>query len=141
MRPAPVSAFLAIAAMLATACGTHDDPPTLGPTLGKRLAGNWYYERNYPDQGFLRTDRASLDIYQTTIHLNYGISWRCDSIGPCPPGEPPNAYGNYFEGSFRDLGDSLALQDATDTVAFRNLTDTGFTLLINGRLGFPMRRR
>jgi hypothetical protein len=123
-------------AFLITACGTHDDPPT----LGEELAGNWYYEQTFPDQGFLRTERASLDIISTTLHLNYGISWSCDSIGPCP-GKPPDAYGGYFEGIFRDLGDSLALQDPADTVAFRNVTDTSFTLVINGRLNFPLRRR
>lgn len=122
--------------LMILACGPHEDPPT----LGERLAGNWYCERSYPDQGFLRTDRASMDVYQTTIHLNFGISWSCDSLGPCP-GEPPDTYGGYYEGIFRDLGDSLALQDAADTVAFRNVTDTGFTLVINGRLSFPLRRR
>jgi hypothetical protein len=130
------AAIWGLPALLAIACGPHDDPPT----LGERLKGNWYYERSYPDQGFLRTDRASLDVYLTTMHLNYGISWACDSVGTCP-GEPPDALGDYFEGIFRDLGDSLALQDATDTVAFRNVTDTGFTLWINGRLSFPLRRR
>jgi hypothetical protein len=125
-------------AVLALACGPHEDEDP--PTLGERLAGNWYCERSYPDQGFLRTDRASMDVYRTTLHLNFGVSWSCDSVGPCP-GEPPDTYGSYFEGVFRDLGDSLALQDAADTVAFRNVTDSGLTLVINGRLTFPLRRR
>ena len=132
-----------ILAFLAVACGPHDDPPVLvetPPTLGEKLTGNWYYERKELDQGFLRTEIASLDLHMTTIHLNYSIVWNCDSIGPCPD-HPPDAYGGYFEGIFQDLGDSLALQDASDTVAFRNVTDSSFTLLINGRLSFPMERQ
>lgn len=126
----------ALAAFLAAGCGVHDDPPT----LGERLQGNWYYERSIPEQGYLRTDEASLAVYRTTLHMYYNIKWSCDSIGPCP-GEPPSGEGGYFEGIFRDLGDSLALQDVPDTVAFRNVTDSGCTLLINGRLSFPLRRR
>jgi hypothetical protein len=138
LRPA-----LALAFFLA-ACGTREEPPSVivqdPRTLGEKLRGNWYCERNYPDQGFLRTDRASMDVYLTTMHMNYNVAWMCDSLGPCP-GEPPDGYGGYFEGIFRDLGDSLALQDAPDTVAFRNVTDSVCTLVINGRSDFPLRRR
>jgi hypothetical protein len=132
----PASGPALACALLAASCGMHADPPT----LGERLKGNWYYEQSFPDREFLRTEKASLDVYRTTMHLNYNVSWDCGSTGPCP-GEAPQAFGGYFEGIFRDLGDSLALQDAIDTVAFRNVTDTGFTLLINGRLSFPLRRR
>ena len=126
------------AALLLAACGT-EGPASQGP-LGERLRGSWFCDRAYPDRGFLRAEIAKLDMHPPTLHLSYNVSWECDPAGPCPGG-PPDAIGGYFEGSFRDLGDSLALRDALDTVSFREVTDTGFTLLINGRLAFPMRRR
>jgi len=58
---------------------------------------------------------------------------------PTCPGTPPDPLGGYFEGDFTDIGDSLVLRDATDTVSFRNITDSAFTFVVNG-IAFPMRR-
>jgi hypothetical protein len=121
-------------ALLAAGCGTHDDPPT----LGERLRGNWKCHHVYPDQGFLRTDDATMAVYQRTIQYTDIAKWECDSVGPCP-GDPPNALGGYFEGIFQDLGDSLVLQDATDTVSFKDVTDDSFTFVADG-IAFPMQR-
>ena len=121
-------------ALLASACGTHDD----GETLSERLQGNWTYSRIYPDQGFIRTDNATLAVYKTTIQYSVYVAWECDTTGPCP-GTPPDPLGGYFEGDFTDIGDSLVLRDATDTVSFRNITDSAFTFVVNG-IAFPMRR-
>lgn len=121
-------------ALLASACGTHDD----GETLSERLQGNWTYSRIYPDQGFIRTDNATLAVYRTTIQYSVYVAWECDTTGPCP-GRPPDPLGGYFEGDFTDIGDSLVLRDATDTVSFRDITDSAFTFVVNGT-AFPMRR-
>lgn len=127
-------AAAALLACLVSGCGTHDDPPT----LGERLRGNWICHHVYPDQGFLRTDDAAMAVYQRSIQYSDIAKWECDSVGPCP-GAPPNALGGYFEGIFTDLGDSLVLQDATDTVSFKDVTDDSFTFVVDG-IAFPMRR-
>ena len=119
---------------LAAGCGTDDDPPT----LGERLRGNWMCHHVYPDLGFLRTDDATMAVYQRTIQYTDIAKWECDTVGPCP-GTPPNATGGYFEGIFQDLGDSLVLQDATDTVSFKDVTDDSFTFVADG-IAFPMHR-
>lgn len=129
--PARMAVLLAL---LAAACGKHDD----AETLGDRLQGNWIYSRVYPDQGFQRTEHATLAVYRTTIQYSVYVAWECDTTKTCP-GKPPDALGGYFEGVFRDLGDSLALQDGVDTVSFRSVTDTSFTFIVNG-IAFPMQR-
>lgn len=121
-------------ALMASACGTHDD----SETLSERLQGNWTYTRIYPDQGFIRTDHATLAVYQTTIQYSVYVAWECDTAGPCP-GKPPDPLGGYFEGDYQDLGDSLKLHDGVDTVSFLSVTDTSFTFVVNGT-AFPMRR-
>lgn len=124
----------ALAALLA-ACGTHDSRET----LGDKLQGNWACHRAFPDQGFRRSEDAVMEAIQTSLKYRYYIAWECDSAGPPCPGEPPTATGGYFEGLFQDLGDSLVLKDGIDTVSFRDVTDTSFTLSVN-RWSFPMLR-
>lgn len=121
-------------AFLLAACATHDD----SRTLAERLQGNWFYNRVYPDQGFIRTDYASLAVHVTTIQYSATSSWDCDTVGTCP-GTPPEPRGGSFEGIFTDLGDSLAVRDGTDTLSFQSVTDSSFTFIVNG-ISFPMRR-
>ncbi len=121
-------------ALLASACGTHDD----SETLSERLQGNWACSRIYPDQGFIRRENAALAVYRTTIQYSVYVAWECDTTGPCT-GTPPDPLGGYFEGDFTDIGDSLVLRDPTDTVSFRDITDSAFTFVVNGT-AFPMRR-
>lgn len=133
-RPGRRTAGLALFAL--AACGGEHDRET----LAERLRGSWVCQREFPDRGFVRKDDVELAVTASSLELNYNVFWSCDTLAPCP-GPPPAPSSGYYEGVYRDLGDSLALLDALDSVAFRDVADTGFTLLINGSLAFPMRRR
>jgi hypothetical protein len=105
--------------------------------LAERLQGNWSYQRTFPDQGYTRREYATMEVNRTSIKYNYGIFWDCDPPGPCPGAPDPKS--DFFEGIFRDLGDSLALQDGKESLGFRDITDDSFTFIVSG-LSFPMRR-
>jgi hypothetical protein len=117
-------------ALLLASCGTGPG----SPTLAQRLQGNWSCHRIAPDGRFLRTDDATLAVHSTSLQYNWNISWSCDSAAPCP-----TSRGGYFEGIYADLGDSLALLDAVDTVAFRPRGDS-LDFIVDGT-AFPMGRR
>lgn len=131
-NPALRAAAIFLLVLLAAACSTHHE------SLAERLQGNWICHHVYPDQGFLRTDDATMAVYRTTMQYTVNTHWECDTVGTCPA-NPPDARGGYFEGIFKELGDSLVLQDASDTVAFQSVTDSSFTFIVNG-ISFPMRR-
>jgi hypothetical protein len=122
----------AVLVLVLAACSTYHE------SLAERLQGNWVCQHVYPDQGFTRTDHATLAVYRTTIQYTVNTAWECDSADACP-GDPPVARGGYFEGIYTDLGDSLVLRDASDTVAFRSVTGSSFTFIVNG-ISFPMQR-
>ncbi len=127
---------LAGAAMLcAPACGTGPE----GPSMAERLQGHWAREATLPDGGFLRAEYVTLAVRNTTIQYSYHVSWECPPEEACP-GEPPAAYGGYFEGIFEDLGDSLALKDALEPVSFRPLSDSALLFIVDSG-SFALERR
>jgi hypothetical protein len=117
-------------------CGSPNEDQSIH--LADRLQGNWAYQGEFPDQGFRRTEYATLAVHQTTLQYTYTVSWECPARTTCP-GEPPVAKGNYFEGVYTDLGDSLDLRDALEPVSFRNVKDSTAEMHVGGFV-FPLRR-
>lgn len=139
----PAIRLLLIALCLATHPGCRSQAPQ--PTLGERLQGNWSCERSIREDAFLRSDRATLEILETSIKYSYDSRWECaDStaasggIGSCAGTEPQGRNG-YFEGVFLSEDDSLILRDAAETVSARNVRADGFDLIVGG-LDYPMVR-
>ncbi len=125
-------AFMAVAG---TGC-THSEDRS----VPERLQGNWGCRRSFRDGEFLRSDRASLEVIQTSLKYAYSSHWDCDSLaldphgapwGPCSA-DPPEDRSGYFEGVFKAVGDSLAVPDGTDTLSFRNLKAGSVDMVVNG---------
>ena len=144
MRAAPGffwTATLVFSAWLA-GCGQPDQAP-----LAERLQGNWGCLRTVVQEEFLRTDRASLEVNQTSIKYAYESYWECDTLANDAKGlsraaceaAAPSGRSGYFEGIFTASGNSLRVVDGTDTLSFRNVTDRTFELGVNG-LAYPMTR-
>lgn len=126
----------ALAFILAACAGNGSGPET--HSLAERLQGSWACGLETKAGEFLRSDIATLEANKTSIRYSWNVLWDC-AKDPCA--EPaPKDRGGYFEGVFRELGDSLALQDGVDTVAFRDVGDSTFDFVVNGA-AFPMRRR
>ena len=130
-------ATLAAWAVLLAACAGKGSGPA-APTLAERLQGSWACGFETRVGEFLRSDIATFEADSSSIRYSWNVLWDC-AAEPCAT-EAPKDRGGYFEGVFRDLGDSLALQDGVDTVAFRDVGDSAFTFLVNGT-AFAMRRR
>jgi hypothetical protein len=131
-----------LSAALLAGCGEPDRA-----SLPDRLQGNWSCLRTVAQDGFLRTDQATLELYRTSIKYAYDSHWVCDTLAndakgisraACEASAPSGLWG-YFEGVFTASGDSLQVRDGTDTLAFRNVTDRTFEFDVNG-LTYPMTR-
>lgn len=122
-------------ACLLAACG---GPGPDRPTLAQSLLGSWYHASEFRAGEFIRSGSATLGVDRASIRYAWNILWEC-AAEPCAA-PPPKDSGGYFEGVYRDLGDSLALQDGVDALGFREVGDSAFTFLVNGA-AFPMRRR
>lgn len=124
-------------ALMVAACASQESGPK-APSLAERLQGSWACGSETRVGEFLRSDIATLEANSTSIRYSWNVLWDC-VVEPCAA-EAPKDRGGYFEGVFRDLGDSLDLQDGVDTVSFRDVRDSAFTFTVNGT-AFAMRRR
>jgi hypothetical protein len=125
-------------AWLLAACAGQGSGPE-AEHLAERLQGNWACAGETRLGEFLRSDIATLAVDSSTIKYSWNVLWDC-AVEPACAQEPPKDRGGYFEGVYKAQGDSLALQDGVDTLAFRDLADSAFTFVVNGS-AFPMRRR
>lgn len=131
-----------LSAALLAGCGEPDRTP-----LAERLQGNWGCRRTVVQEQFLRTDRAGLEVNQTSIKYSYDSHWECDTLANDAKGisragcaaAAPTGRSGYFEGVFTASGDSLIVKDGTDTLMFRNVTDRTLEFGING-LTYPLTR-
>lgn len=108
------------------------------PTLAETLQGSWAGREESRAGEFTRVAAATLAVDQATIKYHWNILWDCaDTV--CAA-DPPTDSGGYFEGGFRAAGDSLALQDGTDSLAFREVRDSSLVFVVNG-IRFALRRK
>lgn len=125
--------------VVAWACALAGCSGPDAPSLAERLQGSWTCSREAREGAFLRSDIATLGVDGNTIRYAWNVLWGCADAPACAP-EPPPDRGGYFEGVFRQAGDSLVLRDGVDTLGFREVAESSFTFVVNGT-AFPMRRR
>ena len=132
MRPAALA--LLMGALFLSACPNRRDG---SPSLAERLQGSWAGREESRTGEFTRVAAATLAVDRSSIKYHWNILWDCaDTV--CAA-EPPTDSGGYFEGVFRDTGDSLALQDGTDSLAFPVILDSSLVFVVNG-IRFTLRR-
>jgi hypothetical protein len=132
-----------LAVLSAAGCGSQDDEPS----ISDRLQGNWVCDRVIREGEFDRTDKASLEILDASIRYAYESHWECAVSDTVPDGsgtpacatEPPRGRQGYFEGVFAMKGDSMEVEDASDTVSYRDLRADSLGFVVNGTI-YPMKR-